>query len=259
MSKQDKPSRLPLSAWHVESLRLTAFPVLGTPLTDISWWTELVGEPAETKTIQPRVGVETEQGEFLGAKLVNQIQPHRVDWHLQFPDQEPQADAFPTIGPFLEIVEPFVRLMLRWLDLETCPELQRLAFGVVLAYPVESRTAGYRQLAAFLPSVKLHPEGSSDFLYQINRVRTSTSKIEGLGINRLSKWSVAALQRVSLSFRKELDMSVAMDKALYACRLDLDINTVAKFSAPLPEKQRGPLLQELVDLAKEIASEGDIP
>lgn len=259
MSKQDKPSRLLLNAWYVESLRLTAFPVRGTPLTDISWWTELVGEPAETKTIQPRVGGQTEQGEFLGAKLVNQIQPHRVDWQLQLPDQETQADTFPTVGPFLEIVERFVELMLKWLSLETCPELHRLAFGAVLVYPIESRVAGYQQLAAFLPSVKLDLEGSSDFLYQINRVRTSTSKIEGLRINRLSRWSVTALQRVDLSFEKNLDMSIAKGKLVHACRLYLDINTVPEFRGPLPEKQRGSLFEELVFLAKEIASEGDIP
>ena len=123
MPKQDKPSRLPLDAWHAESLRLTAFPIRGTALTDISWWTELLGEPAETKTTQPRVAGQTEVGEFLGAKLANQIQPHRIDWQLQPPGQEP--NSFPTVGPFLEIVEPFVELMLRWLDLETCPMLQR--------------------------------------------------------------------------------------------------------------------------------------
>lgn len=259
MSKQDKINRLPLSAWHAESLRLTAFPITSTPLNDTNWWTELMGEPAETKTVQPKFDRQTEQGLFLGAKLVNQVQPNRIDWLIQLTDQESGAIVFPTIGPFLEVIEPFVELMLRWFNLKTCPELKRLAFGPTFVYPVDSRVAGYRQLSVYLHSIKLDPEGSSDFLYQINRIRNSTSKIDGLKINRLSKWSVSALQRMDFSVGKEIDLSVTKRQAQYACRLDLDINTAAEFAGPLPKKQLSLIFQELLDLAKEIALEGDIP
>jgi len=258
MPKQNKPGRLPLEAWYVESLRLTAFPVGGTALTDISWWFELLGEPAETKTIQPRVAGQTEVGGFLGAQLTNIIQPSRIDWQLRPPDQELPAGSFPIVGPFLEIVEQFVELMLRWLELKTCPMLQRLAFGAILLHPVESRAAGYRELAAFLPFVELDPDGSSDFHYQINRARSSTLEIKGLKINRLSKWSVGAFQMFDLTVGKQPGMNVAKGELLHASRLSSDINTVPEFPGPLPESQRGPLFQELADLAKEIASEGDI-
>lgn len=259
MSKQGKINRLPLSAWHAESLRLTAFPITATPLNDINWWSELMGEPAETKTVQSKLDRHTEQGLFLGAKLVNQVHPNRIDWLIQLTDQESGAIAFPTIGPFLEVIEPFIELMLRWFKLNTCPELKRLAFGPILLYPVDSRVAGYRQLSVYLPSIKLDSEGSSDFLYQINRIRNSTSKIDGLKINRLSKWSVSAIQRMDFSVGKESDLSVTKRQAHYACRLDLDINTAAEFSGPLPKKQLSLIFQELVDRAKEIALEGDIP
>lgn len=259
MSKQGKINRLPLSAWHAERLRLTAFPITATPPQNISWWTELMGEPAETKTVQPKLDRQTEQGLFLGAKLVNQVQPNRIDWLIQLTDQESEAISFPTIGPFLEVIEPFVELMLRWFKLKTCPELKRLAFGPILVYPVDSRVAGYRQLSVYLPSIKLDHEGSSDFFYQINRIRNSTSKSDGFKINRLSKWSVSAVQRMDFSIGKEIDLSVTKRQAYYACRLDLDINTAAEFPGPLPKKQLSLIFQELVDLAKEIALEGDVP
>lgn len=261
MSKQGKINRLPLSAWHAESLRLTAFPITATPLKDSNWWTELMGEPAETKTAQPKLDRRTEQGLFSGAKLVNQVQPNRIDWLIQLADHESGPIGFPTIGPFLEVIEPFVELMLRWFNLKTCPELKRLAFGPILVHPVDSHAAGYRQLSAYLPNVKLDPEGSSDFLYQINRVRDSTSKIDGLRINRLSKWSVATVQTIGFFVGPISDISISMDKVglFRACRLDLDINTAAEFTGPLPKKQLSLIFQELVDLAKEIAVEGDIP
>lgn len=256
MSRQDKLNRLPLSAWQAERLRVTAFPISATPMDDINWWTELIGEPAETRTVQPRVDRQTEQGLFLGAKLVNQVQPLRVDWLLQLTGEESEAVTFPTIGTFLEIIDPFVELMLRWFKLKTCPELKRIAFGPSLVYPIDSRAAGYRQLSGYLPSVKLDPEGSSDFAYQINRARNSTSIIHGLKVNRLSKWSVAKVQRMAFSVGEEL--SVSKGQELFACHLDLDINTAAEFPGPLPKNQLELVFQELVDLAKEIASEGDI-
>ena len=262
MSKQDKINRLPLSAWNAEILRLTAFHIEPTSPQDINWWADLMGEPAETKTVQQRIGGQIEQGLFTGirgVKLVNQVQPHRIDWSLQLHEPDPQINVFPTIGQFIEVVEIFVDVMARWLKLKTCPMLQRLAFGAILTYPVDSHAAGYRQLSAYLPNVKLDPESSSDFLYQINRVRDSTSKIDGLGINRLSKWSVATLQTMSFSFGQDLDTSMDKGSLLRACHLELDINTKTDAKKPLPSNRIDQIFQELVNLAKEIIKEGDIP
>ena len=262
MSKQDKINRLPLSAWQAEILRLTAFHIEPTLPQNISWWTDLMGEPAETKTVQQRIGGQIEQGLFTsirGVKLVNQVQPHRIDWLLQIHEQEPQINAFPTIGQFIEVVEIFVEVMSRWLKLKTCPILQRLALGAILTYPADSYAAGYRQLSAYLPNVKLDPESSSDFLYQINRVRDSTSKIDGLRINRLSKWSVASLQTIGFSLGQDLDTSIDKGSLLRACRLELDVNTTTDAKKPLPSNRINQIFKELVNLAKEIIKEGDIP
>jgi hypothetical protein len=46
---------------------------------------------------------------------------------------------------------------------------------------------------------------------------------------------------------------------IYACRLELDINTPQSFQNELPYDQLNNIFQELVDLGREIATEGDIP
>jgi hypothetical protein len=45
----------------------------------------------------------------------------------------------------------------------------------------------------------------------------------------------------------------------FACRLELDINTLPEFQGELERAQLSSLFHELVDLAVEIANQGDIP
>ena len=132
------------------------------------------------------------------------------------------------------------------------------AFGAVLLRPVENRQAGYQQIAAYLPHVQLDPEGASDFLYQINRPRNSNSGIPDLRINRLSKWSIAASMESTFSFGSTSAAHFPGPRH-FACRLELDINTVPDFRDELAREQLPQIFQELVDLGKEIAKAGDIP
>lgn len=261
MPEAESSSLLPLTAWEVATLRLTAFPVPAAPARDPNWWTELIGEPPEIISNRPRESARREEGSFSGGRLVNEVLPVRIDW-LLVPSLEASTtpEYSPSVGRLTESLEPFAQLMTRWLGLETCPTLIRLAFGAVVFHHVESRVAGYQQLAAYLHAVKLDPQNSSDFLYQINRPRTAESEIPGLMINRLSAWSV--------SVRRELRMGIALGtsqpppavvgREAYDCRLQLDINTDQMRSEPLPSNSLGELLTELVSLAKEIVSGGDI-
>ena len=55
----------------------------------------------------------------------------------------PSPDTFPT---HLGVVSAFQELALRWLGLETCPPLRRLAFGATLLKPVSDQEKGYQTL-----------------------------------------------------------------------------------------------------------------
>lgn len=260
MTQQNVAERLPLTAWQVKTLRLTAFPSPSAQFLEPTWWADLVGEPPESKTLRPRERVQQEEGLFEGKKLVLNARPTRIDWlFTPIDDRELEVEDFPTLGPFSESLDIFLPLMLRWFELETCPSVQRLAFGAILLHSVESRQAGDRQISAYLPSVQLDLEGSSDLLYQINRPRDSSSGVPDLRINRLSKWSVATMKSVAFSMRAASVEYISARGEHFACRLELDINTSQYFQGELAREQLPQVFQELVDLGKEIAREGDIP
>lgn len=214
-----------------------------------------MGETPETKISQPKKGGHREEGPFKDGKLVLSITPIRIDWLYTVPDVSNQEDE--SIPKFSDKLQPFLQLMNRWFELSTCPAVQRLAFGAILLHPVEDRESGYRFLQSYLPSVKLDAEGSSDFSYQINRPIDSRCRIDGLRINRLSKWSVNVKGMVELSFQKTSVKSIPFP-SYHICRLELDVNTVDEFEGKLKREQLPQVFEELIDLGKDIAIKGDI-
>jgi hypothetical protein len=101
----------------------------------------------------------------------------------------------------------------------------------------------------------IDPIGSSDLFYQINRPRDSRGKIPDLIINRLSKWSILALQIAAIDSRGSM---VKGNKRL-SCRLELDISTSGEYCGTIDRKAIAPVFKELVELGKEISEKGDIP
>ena len=254
MSAKNKPERLPSSAWMVATLRLTAFPSDVAPLEDIDWWQALTGDPPAVTETHPRVATREDRGPFADGTLTLRISPSRIDWLLtpQLPKQG-LPTGYLTLGPAPDVQPPFIELMHRWVTLDTIPRIGRVAFGADLVHFVPDRLQGYRVLTSYLHQVSLDPEHSTDFLYQINRPRQSTSH-EGLSINRLEKWAVGVFELVAVSTD-----GVTPQSSEFACRLDLDINTSPQYAGPIPPDGLPPLLDELAGLADQILTEGDIP
>ena len=241
--------------WQAESLRVTAFPVPGTPIGESTWWADLVGKPPEVRSNRPSHGAFTDEGLFQELKLILSAQPTRIDWYLTLPEQEEAVTSLRTVGPFPESLKIFVPLMKDWLKLG--PPLQRLAFGVILFQAAEDKTKGYRQLGRYLPQIAIDPEGSSDFSYQINRPRDSGTQVGGLRINRLSKWSVALRGAARLTFSPQAVQAFSLGE-VFAVRLELDISTAADFDHELPREKLSGIFEELVQFGSEIAEKGDI-
>ncbi|MDP1713897.1 MAG: hypothetical protein Q8L41_04050 [Anaerolineales bacterium] len=242
-----------LSTWQAESLRVTCFPSSATELNTANWWQDVIGEQPENTVVRARDGFRQDEGTVNSRKVVLGIQPNRIDW-LMRPNEE---GGELTIGSFQDSLDSFLELMSRWFKIS--PSLRRLAFGVVLALPVDNRKSGYELIANFLPNVKLDPIGSSDFLYQINRTRNSQLSISELEINRLSKWSVAKQGLARIDLLPEARVSLFPSSDTFSSRLELDINTSADYKDDLPMNKIAGVFLELVDLAKEIALKGDIP
>ncbi len=232
-----KDSGVGLRNWRAESLRVTLFAQAGVELPASDWWLAVVGEPPESKTERLRESLHWIVG---------------FDLNL---DQE--LTESPNVGPYPDVLESFGSKIFPWL--KNGPAIIRLAWGTTLTQPIADRVAGYRKLQEYLPSLKLDPENSSDFLYQINRPRKS-NVVEGLIVNRLQKWSVLAFH--SLRFQvgaTQAQVQRRLDQVLHGCRVELDINTAEDRTAVLPKERVDGLLRELVGIGDEIVTRGDIP
>lgn len=246
----------PVAVWQVASMRITVFPREVVPTERLSWWDDVVGFPPETVVTRPKTGQYQALGEFEGRRLTLQIQPGLIDWSVSPLVKAAEEDPDILVGPFPDVLASLAKVAAPWLP--SAPALTRFAFGAILVQPVENVRGGYVLIQRYLPSVVVDPDGSSDLFYQINRRRTSTSQIEGLRINRLSKWSVQVAQRVTVTLGTDGVAARTLGQEV-GCRLELDINTAQDSASALPAERLVALLQELTDLATEIAQKGDIP
>lgn len=245
--------------WEAMSLRATMFHNLPTPELP-RWWQEVSGSKPEQIVTRPTEHITQLSGGFEGAQMTLTAWPNRVDWSLQaMPAAQGQPiQGFPTLGAFPDAPEPFLKIVRKWLNVVRDPFATRLAFGAVLVRQAADLSTAYNELSQFLPKVQLDPAGSSDFLYQINRPRKSRSGT-GFRINRLTKWSVVQGRYIAFGATMVGEPTPTSVPPQSACRLELDINTPAEISTPIPRDEAGVLFEELVELGSEIAAKGDVP
>jgi hypothetical protein len=239
---------------NTEMLRLTAFLAPSTHPAAQTWWADLVGAQPETVTSKPGRGESQEAGALGNCTLTLSVQPGRVDWLLTKRLEENVLPETGWAGPFKETLDLFISLMTRWL--ENGPPLVRLAFGAIVHEPTQDRIAAYRKLAQYLPDVKIDPERSEDFFYQINRPRPSET-IGTLNINRLSKWSSGAVVLARFALTKQQMVQQPMAVGNHSLRIELDLSTDPSFVGELPSGELRKLLGELERLAVELISKGD--
>ena len=257
MRKQRTISNSAKLNWETESLRLTAFPRFPERARDCGSWKAIVGREPDTRQERPSDQVVVEGGEFEDGWLTLEISPARIDWRFTMKAAENMPPSgMPVFGPFQETRDTFLLLMKRWL--KTVSPLNRLAFGAVLLLPVTDRAIGYDTLNQLLPSVEIDSHGTSDFNYRINRKRPSQLEIKNLQINRLSNWSVLSVRTAQVQLEPGRSRVFETQDPLYACRLELDINSAPEFAKGLPKKRFPMLFHELIDFATEISEEGDV-
>lgn len=251
MIHQNGAELLPISSWHPQLLRFTAFPKAPIDNAELGWWKNTVGSPPENVSSNARIELRQEEGETKLGHLVLAILPMRIDWLLPEELEKPE-----TLTPD-ESLNEFHAYVERWLEM--APIMQRLAFGAVIEVPMQNRPSGYRQLSPYLPFVQIDADASSDFLYQINRPRDSTSGIQGLRINRLSKWSVSVkVSSVAPVIAGQQELRIVPTREKYACRLELDINSVPQSEIEFSKEAAATVVRELLVLGLEIASKGDV-
>jgi hypothetical protein len=259
------PFKATIDAWQVRQLRITLFATPDAlPLQPQGWWEAVTGVKPERIEDKPRAAQHREEGPFLDGQLTLSVAANRIDWGLEtLVDLEEGLENMPGIGPFVPVRDEFTARVLTWIHL--APPCHRLAFGGWLFLPVSGGQEGYRRLAAYLPFAP-DPDGSRDLRYQINRPRPSSIQPR-LKINRLQVWSISR----SRSLVVPAGIPVPLTKVAggerfevagserFAVSFEPDVNTDADFLEELPKERIAALVRELVDLASELAAEGDRP
>jgi hypothetical protein len=235
--------------WYLRSARATFFV---TPETAIQsdLWRQVVGAEPDTSLFQRAIGVRQEAGEFADGRLTLLFQPMRVDWNYEVID-DPSLNEISNLGEFPNVAEPLLDLTRRWVPTASFPSIQRLALGFSLISGIADREAGYADLRDFIDGVP-DPANATDFSYQVNRPRASNSGIEGLQINRLSKWSVGGVRSVAIG-----PGGPVMGGFRFSLNLELDINTAANFPGPIPQARVVAVLDDLLAGAREVAERGN--
>ncbi len=258
MTNPTSPSTPPERLWYANTLRLTAFPSPSTQFNATGQWERVVGQAPDSQTIQPARGIVEETGKFDDGQLQLMAQPVRIDWNYvigNFPD--PNAPLSNVEVSFAVALQSFFRVAECWLRIGL--GIKRLAFGAILTRPAQNRADGYREIATYLNNnVKLDPEGSSDFSYQINRPRKLTGEPQ-IKVNRLSKWSVGQVQFTQIAVNPGMSPYVTTGEPVLSLRLELDINTDADYQGDLPQENLTDLFHRLTGEAIEIADKGDVP
>lgn len=245
--------------WRFLRLRATMFPSDPMEHDRSSLWSRIFGREPDEEHRRPREGVLQQVGFFDNWTIELRVLPARVDLiahsHVQTPDLDPELPVFPD-RPFLPSLEEFKLLTSDWFS-ET-PHVTRLAFGAVLIQLTDSAKTALSILDDYLPDVRIDNEGMHDFLYQVNRPRTSTIE-SGLRINRLSKWAVVTILTggISIDLQQEHAVPVQPANQTLGVQLEVDINTAPRHDVDLPSHNLQSVFDELTDLGLEIAEGGD--
>jgi hypothetical protein len=231
---------------------LTAFAHSGTlaPLAR-DWWNAITGTPPEKISEEPRTGVVQLQGAFEGTSLLMRARENRLDIRQLFVDRGTAPHALPE---FADALQPFVSLSVNWLGLEARPSIQRLAFGAVMMKHFLHIEDCRSVLGDYLPSINMQTTDLRNFLYQVNR-RRSSETISDLEVNRLMKWSVQHIREIVVSG----DAKVAVGDPAFGAQLEIDINSDADHVGSLRSNRLVPLFQEFIGFANEITTAGDHP
>ena len=252
-----------VSPWGALRLRATTFLPADAEIDGGSIWSRVLGTAPDEEQRRPREGLLQQIGTLGEFVVVFRLGHPRVDWFLQSkgepPTPVPPSPEFTPI-PLNEALNSLRTIAANWFSIQST--VSRIAFGANLVQPAINVQDALSRLAYSLPDIKIDPDNSSDFFYQINRPRDARS-IEGLRINRLSKWSVMAQVTGQLVVQSspgaEQQASMSPMAQRYASSLELDINTAADYLNGIEQTHATILFNELTELGKEIVERGDVP
>ena len=257
MEDQTQPS---IEDWLALQARLTSFhasdeKVERSNIAD--WWSNAFGDKPERIEEKPREGALQLTGDVPQGQLTVYNSTTRTDFILEPTSEQVKANSadWPVLalGPYWQAIEGIAEPVKGWLDI--APPAYRLALGAILLLPAPSLDSVYRVLGELLPGLNLNGISTPDFLYRINRQRSSR-QLPCVVINRLAAWSTAQGQNITITAGSGQPRPGPMQ---YAAHLELDINSSTEEEHQVDAETAQALLQELIELGAEITKEGDKP
>ena len=115
------------NSWKINSLRYTIFPKPNF-VFDENWWETLIGTPPDNMSSQLKNQIKHFEGSYNSGSFIIDVDPLRI--HLIFTpaknSQEPVTSM--SLGSYDETLNVFRLLIEKWLSLENCPTVNRIAF-----------------------------------------------------------------------------------------------------------------------------------
>ena len=251
------------SPWLCDSLRVSAIWRSPIPVESPLSWEAVAGAAPEIHESQPRQGTTKDAGPIGdGARTLElRTGPGRIDWLLlpifNLPMLADLSRSIPNLGEVGDALRAFDAFLFE--QAAAAYAAPRLALGVTALHPAPDRDSSYSELRSILSTISPNLDGSSDFLYQINRPRES-SAAPGVTINRLARWGSVVMAGITVqSFVPQASGSVTQVQTptAHATRIELDLSTSAERESELPLESRVPLLREMATLAMQVIEQGD--
>ena len=240
-----------MTAWETTSVRFAMFPVDHDLSEAPRWFTAITHtEPAED-LLKRAEGTRTLSGPFIGGTFRVEAQAGRCQLRLS---PSGVSDVPPALGPSPSVWASFATALLPFFARPDAPAVTRVAFGAECVIRVDKREQAYLLLHALLPTVSFDPDNTLDLLFQINRPKSATSVSFSATINRLCKWYASVYSAIPLT-----PLPSPRPSPVFTANLDLDMSTTTDRHEELPREDIVCLLRELMDVAREILSEGDRP
>jgi len=126
----------------------------------------------------------------------------------------------------------------------------RVAFGSACGVEVNDRISGYKQLDERIREVSVDPDGSTDFLYQINKPLAVEVSGKALTINRFQRWSVSRI-RFSVVEMEGAEGEVEVPELMVA-QVVFDFNTPSNVESRLSGEEALVVLDRAVSEAQSI-------
>lgn len=241
---------LDISAWQIDSLRLTAFSNQVIDSKEQNWFSRLTGGIPEQSGARPQQGEYFESGPFMGGVIEVKSAFNRMDCVLTAltqPSSFPKLDGSPD-----QVVSAFIDRASAWMADLGFPVV-RVAFGMGASKIAENREGANRVIMAYVPGVNLDPEAVHNLGIHLS-YPFSSAVVPNCEIEPLSKWTSILAQMFTM--QPGAMVSTPAIRREHLCRVEFDVFTPADRFEPVANDLLLRLVTELAGASLDVLSKG---